>query len=105
MNLRKSLGASMLGVSALMASTVMVAAPSMAASCSTSHTTTSATGKCTGYSSTGTFRVKATFCSHLNGCITKRGPYAYLQGGTSKVNAPSGMHWSSDGIEYGPAGG
>lgn len=59
-----------------------------------------AVATCSRYpNSTGTFRVVATAC--YTTCQTITGPWAYLNGGTSKVN--SYMYLTDPRVEMGPA--
>jgi hypothetical protein len=73
-------------------------------SCSASLTNNnhSAVGKCTGYNSTGTFRVSAVCCPYCN--TTSYGNWAFLQGGTSTVSCGN-QYATTLKIHYGPAGG
>lgn len=91
---------------ALLAGATLLAAqsPASAASCSAyltggGHT---AVGTCSGYYSTGTFRVVASAC-YSGPCTTVYGQWAYLQGGTSTVT--SSAYLSSPRIQYGPNSG
>lgn len=73
-------------------------------SCSTSLTdgNHAGVGKCSGYLNTGTFRVTAVCCPYCNS--TSYGNWAFLAGGTSKVNCGS-TYATTLKIQLGPPGG